>query len=80
MEWSICPWLAELRWEAALPLAGTGDAERGEGGPVSAGTAAPAAGGVPGRPTLLPQLSAGVEARAELHLAAQLPAPGEPTI
>ncbi len=68
----------ELWWEAVLAPAGTGDAERGEGGPVWAGTAAPAAGGVPGRPPLLPQLPAGTDPCAELHLSAQLPTPGEP--
>lgn len=67
------PW-----WEALLVLPGAGDAERGEGGPVWAGTAAPAAGGVPGRPPLLPQLPAGTNSCAELYFSAQLPPPGEP--
>lgn len=76
-EGSLRPRPVELWWEAALTLAGTGDAERGEGGPVWAGTAAPAAGGVPGRPPLLPQLPSGTDPRAELHLSAQLPPSGE---
>lgn len=77
-EGNACPRPVELWWEAVLALAGTGDAERGEGGPVWAGTAAPAAGGVPGRPPLLPQLPVGTDPCAELQLSAQLPTPGEP--
>lgn len=83
LQWSgeerkACPRPVELSWEAVLALAGTGDAERGEGGPIWAGTAAPAAGGVPGRPPLLPQLPVGIDPCAEFHLSAQLPTPGEP--
>ena len=81
VEWrgerSVCPRPVELWWEALLALAGTGDADRGEGGPVWAGTAAPAAGGVSGCPPLLPQLPVGTDPCAELQLSAQLPTPGE---
>lgn len=78
VERNSCLRPVELWWQAVLALAGTGDAERGEGGPIWAGTAAPAAGGVPGRPPLLPQLPVGTDSCAEFHLSAQLPPPGEP--
>lgn len=65
-----------LRWEV-LRRGAARHAERRQGGPLRAGQAATAAGGVPGSPALLPQLPAGTDTRAELQLAAQLPAPGE---